>query len=198
MEWLLVGLGNPGPEYAGTRHNVGFMVIDALRDRYGAPLKRSKHQSIFGEARIEGVQVVLAKPMTFMNLSGRAVAPLMREFGLPLDRLLVIADEVDLPLGKIRMRSEGGAGGHNGHKSIIQSLGSNQYARLRIGVGRSEAGDTADHVLSRFLPEERSIVGEVLVRAVESCVALLTLGIDRAMQITNSGGEAFGEGAAPD
>lgn len=184
-EWLVVGLGNPGPEYRGTRHNVGFDLIDRLADRGRIKLDRSKHQARFGVGTLFDTAVVLAKPLTFMNLSGRAVAPLMREYGLKPDRVLVLADDTDLAVGRIRLRAEGSAGGHNGHKSLIASLGTQAYPRLKIGIGRTSKEETIDHVLGPFKPDERVDIDAALRRAEAGIEALFLRGIEAAMQEAN-------------
>jgi len=138
---LVVGLGNPGPEYAGTRHNVGFMVVDRLSQRHGIALKTTRHGARVGDGMIAGEPVALVKPLTFMNLSGRAVAPLANRHSLLPGHLIVIYDDADLPVGKIRLRARGSAGGHGGLKSIIAALGSAEFPRVRIGIGRSSGSD---------------------------------------------------------
>lgn len=184
-EWLVVGLGNPGPEYRGTRHNVGFELIDRLSERHKIKLDRSKHQARYGVGALFDTSVVLVKPLTFMNLSGRAVAPLMREYGLKPERVLVIADDTDLPPGRIRLRAEGSAGGHNGHKSLIQTLGSQGYPRLKIGIGRTAKNETIDHVLGSFHPDERAEIESALKRGESAIEALFLRGIEAAMQESN-------------
>ena len=186
-EWLIVGLGNPGPEYRGTRHNVGFEFIDRLAEERKIKLDRSKHQARYGVGTLFDTSVVLVKPLTFMNLSGRAVAPLLREYGLETDRLLVVADDTDLPPGKVRLRPEGSAGGHNGHKSLIQSLGTQTYARLKIGIGRTSKDETIDHVLGPFRPDERPDIDAALRRCEKAIEALFHRGIEAAMQDANGG-----------
>src|SRR5258708_6530235 len=133
VRYLVVGLGNPGPEYAGTRHNVGFMVVDLLSRRHRIPIKAARHGARVGEGEIAGEPVALVKPLTFMNLSGRAVAPLLNRHSLLPGNLIVIYDDADLPVGKIRVRARGSAGGHGGLKSIIASIGSPEFPRVRIG-----------------------------------------------------------------
>ncbi|MHB8638000.1 MAG: aminoacyl-tRNA hydrolase [Fimbriimonadaceae bacterium] len=174
-EWLIVGLGNPGGEYNGTRHNVGWEVIELLAQRYRAKLDRSKHRARYGAALIEDVPVLLVKPLTFMNLSGQAVAPIMRENGLTPARVLVIADDMDLALGKIRLKLKGSAGGHNGHKSLIHSLRTQDYPRLKIGIGKGE-DDAIDHVLGPFTPAERTALDGKLALCADAAVALVTRG----------------------
>jgi PTH1 family peptidyl-tRNA hydrolase len=184
-EWLIVGLGNPGPEYKGTRHNVGFEFIDRLAERHRMKLDRSKHQARYGTGTLFETSVVLAKPLTFMNLSGRAVAPLMRDFGLQPQRVLVIADDTDLPPGRVRLRAEGSAGGHNGHKSLIASLGTQEYPRLKIGIGRTSKDATIGHVLGPFHPDERPDIEAAMRRCEDALEALFHRGIEAAMMVAN-------------
>jgi peptidyl-tRNA hydrolase, PTH1 family len=181
-EWLIVGLGNPGPEYRGTRHNIGFEAIDDLASRHRIKVDRAKHRGMHGSGLVAGVAVVLAKPLTYMNLSGQAVAPLARQFGIKPDRILVIADDLDLALGKLRLKEKGSAGGHNGHKSLIASLGTQSYPRLKIGIGQS-GGSTIDHVLSRFTAEERVDVEAAVKAAVDAVEALLRDGYQAAQEV---------------
>ena len=184
-EWLIVGLGNPGPEYKGTRHNIGFELIDRLAERHRIKLDRSKHQARLGTGKVFETSVVMVKPLTYMNLSGRAVAPLMREYGLKPDHVLVLADDTDLPPGRIRLRAEGSAGGHNGHKSLIQTLGTQEYPRLKIGIGRTSKDETIDHVLGPFHPDERGDIDRALKRCEEAIEALFLRGIEAAMNVAN-------------
>lgn len=184
-EWLIVGLGNPGPEYAYTRHNVGFEVIDELARESGVKLNTRQHRAVYGPAMLGSTPVLLAKPMTFMNLSGQAIGPILRSAGLKPDRLLVITDDLDLPPGKVRLREKGSAGGHNGHRSIIQTLGTQEYARLKIGVGKVDREDTVGHVLSKFTPSERTLINEAIERSVMAVQLLLTEGITIAMTRVN-------------
>lgn len=186
-EWLVVGLGNPGPEYRGTRHNIGFELIDRLSERHKIKLDRSKHQARYGTGTLFDTSVVLVKPLTFMNLSGRSVAPLMREYGLSPDRVLVVADDTDLQPGRVRLRAEGSAGGHNGHKSLIQSLGTHTYPRLKIGIGRTAKDATIDHVLGPFHPDERPDIEAALRRSEAGIDTLFARGIEAAMNEVNSG-----------
>jgi len=184
-EWLIVGLGNPGPAYRGTRHNVGFDLIDLLAEKYKIELKTRQHQAVFGRGMIEGVCVVLVKPMTFMNLSGQAVSPLLRTNRLGPDKLVVIADELDLQPGDVKFSPKGGPGGHNGHRSIIQSLGTQEYARLKIGIGKPPE-EGRDHVLDRFPPEERVTINEVLAKCALGIATTVTQGIERGIAEINS------------
>ncbi len=155
LDLLVVGLGNPGSEYRETRHNVGFMVVDELARRHGGRF-RSKFSGLLGDIRLDGRRVELLEPQTYMNESGRSVAPAVRFFKVPLERLLVVHDEVDLELGRLQARLGGGLAGHNGLRSIAAALGSQEFMRLRVGVGRPERGDprpVADFLLSPFAPE---------------------------------------------
>ena len=187
VEWLIIGLGNPGPEYSGTRHNVGFEVIDAVAERHRIKLDKAKHKSRYGLGTIDGTGICLAKPMTFMNLSGQAVAPLLKEFGLKPDRLLIVADELDLPLGRLQLKPKGGAAGHNGHKSIKALIGTEEYPRLRFGIHSDRKEDTIDFVLSKFHPEERPDVQQLLKKAIAGIEVLVEQGIDRAQNVINEG-----------
>lgn len=184
-EWLIVGLGNPGPEYKGTRHNIGFEFLDRLAERHRIKLDRSKHQARYGTGTLFETSVALAKPLTFMNLSGRAVVPLMRDFGLNPQHVLVIADDTDLPPGRVRLRAEGSAGGHNGHKSLIASLGTQEYPRLKIGIGRTAKDATIGHVLGPFHPDERADIDAALKRCEQALEALFHRGIEAAMAVAN-------------
>ncbi|MCB8932573.1 MAG: aminoacyl-tRNA hydrolase [Chthonomonadaceae bacterium] len=182
-EWLIVGLGNPGAEYARTRHNVGFEVVEELSRRHRIKLDRGRNRALVGIGRIRGVAVGLVKPLTFMNLSGQSVAPLARQLGVPIDRIAVVADDLDLPVGQVRYRPRGGSGGHNGHKSLIQMLGTQEYPRLRIGIGRP--GDaTIEHVLSRFEPEERAEIDKAIAACADAVEELLADGLEGRRDLT--------------
>lgn len=166
---LIVGLGNPGTLYARTRHNVGFRVIDRLGDQWGVSVNRRKWDALIGEGRIRGEKVVLLKPQTYMNRSGMAVRPVVDYFQLDVDDLVVVYDDLDLPPGQIRLRLKGSAGGHNGMKSVIQHLGTEQFKRVRIGIGRPEPPQAVtDYVLEPFTRDEEKIVDEALDRAVDA------------------------------
>lgn len=185
---VVVGLGNPGREYAGTRHNVGFRVVEELARRAGAAFRRSLRWPLrSAEARLDGGSAcLLVEPLTFMNASGDAVAPLLRKRGLGPADLLVVYDDADLPLGRIRVRAGGGAGGHNGVRSVIERVGSADFVRVRVGVGRQEGGDgLVGHVLSGFAPGERAVMAEAEARAAEAVERVLTAGADRAMNEFN-------------
>jgi PTH1 family peptidyl-tRNA hydrolase len=167
---LIVGLGNPGRHYRGNRHNAGYMLIDYLLDAHGASLNKSVSEALVAIVELEHRSVILAKPQTYVNESGRSVASLLRAFDVELTDLLVAFDELDLELGILRMRPSGGSSGHRGMRSIINHLGTQDFPRLRIGIGRPPGRRlAADHVLSNFSKNEKQIVAEVLERAV-SCV----------------------------
>lgn len=185
-EWLIVGLGNPGGEFSGTRHNVGWEVIDLLAQRSRARLDKSKHRARYGLALLNDTPVLLVKPLTYMNLSGQAVAPIMRDCGLSPDRVLVLADDKDLALGKIRLKMKGSAGGHNGHKSLIHSLRTQDYPRLKIGIGAGE-DDTIDHVLGPFTPIERAELTAKLALCADATEAFVTNGETAALRVLELG-----------
>jgi PTH1 family peptidyl-tRNA hydrolase len=185
---LIVGLGNPGPEYSETRHNVGFWVADELANRHKVKFKQSARWQA-RTARITegpgGEDMLLAEPMTFMNLSGRAVRELAAFYKIEVANLLVMVDDADLPLGKLRLRMNGSAGGHNGLKSIIQELGTQHFSRLRIGVGR-QAGELKNHVLGRFSAGERETIDTAVKRAGDAAEMFVTDGILKAMNAFNA------------
>lgn len=183
---VIVGLGNPGPQYRWTRHNLGFLVLDALAASLGSEFLKEKHQGLLAEASTAGTRLLLIKPMTFMNRSGDCVAPASHnKVDSPAD-ILVITDDVNLPLGKLRIRTGGSAGGHNGLKSLIERLGSQDFPRLRLGVGDQRAnGDLADHVLAKFHPEEKDTVDEMITRAVDATLTWAQHGAERAMNEYN-------------
>ncbi|QYK54546.1 MAG: aminoacyl-tRNA hydrolase [Fimbriimonadaceae bacterium] len=181
---MIVGLGNPGAAYQRTRHNVGFDVVEELADRHKIKINKSRKQALVAELEISGVPVALVKPLTFMNLSGRAVKALAEEFGIKPAAILVITDELDLPVGKMKMKPKGSSGGHNGHKSVIASLQSEEYPRIKIGIGKG--GTTIDHVLSRFDPEERTVINQLVERSADAAEYWVSDGIERAMNFANS------------
>ena len=176
--WLIVGLGNPGPGYAGNRHNAGFMVADALAARDGARFKAHKSRSDVVEGRFAGVRGVLAKPRSYMNESGGPVAALRSFFGVPLDQLVVVHDELDIEFGAIRVKLGGGDGGHNGLRSITKSLGSNEYLRVRVGIGRPPGRmDPADFVLRDFSATERNDLPGAIDSAADAVESLIRGGL---------------------
>ncbi|KXG08264.1 aminoacyl-tRNA hydrolase [Anoxybacillus rupiensis] len=172
---LLVGLGNPGREYEQTRHNVGFMVIDELAKRWNLSYNQTKFNGLFSSHMVGTEKVILCKPLTYMNLSGECVRPLMDYFKMDIDDLLVIYDDLDLPVGKIRLRVKGSAGGHNGIKSLIHHLGTDQFKRIRIGIGRPQNGQkVTDYVLGRFISEEQPDIQHAIMRAADACEKFMT------------------------
>ena len=187
VTWLVVGLGNPGSQYENTRHNAGFAVIDALADRGDFPVQRLKFHALTNTATVGGQGVLVMKPVTYMNLSGQAVGEAARFYKISPDHVLVISDDVDLPLGKLRIRKGGSAGGHNGLKSIIQHLGIDQFPRLKVGVGGKPHPDydMADWVLGKLQGEDKRIMDDAAVRAAQAVECLLSQGIDRAMNQFN-------------
>lgn len=183
--FLIVGLGNPGRAHLYNRHNVGFMVADRLAARAGIELKRVQNKAIVGNGRVADRPVILAKPQTFMNLSGEAVGPLVNYYKIPLGNVLVVYDELDIPFGEIRLREKGGAGGHNGMRSIIQHLG-NDFARMRLGIGRPPGRmDPAAFVLQDFGRDELPLASEMLSIAVEAVESFVRYGIDLTMSRYN-------------
>jgi len=184
--WLVVGLGNPGPEYAGNRHNIGFMVVDLLAERIGGTFKSHKSRSQVLEGRLTGQRVVLAKPMSFMNTSGGPVTALRDFYKVPADRLVVVHDELDIPYATLRLKRGGGDNGHNGLKSVTKSLGP-EYYRVRCGVGRPPGRmEVAAYVLRDFSSAERKELDWFVDRAADSVEALLSEGLERAQSTYNS------------
>lgn len=183
---LIVGLGNPGKAYANNRHNIGFRCINELAKLQGIPLAQRGRQAQFGIGEIAGKEIVLAKPRTFMNLSGKSVKLLMQRFQVTPSDVLIIHDDLDLPLGKLRLYSGGGSGGHKGVESIITEVGSQDFTRLRVGIGRpQEGGYAADYVLSDFSSEERVVIEGTIARVAEAVLCLLREGIVAAMSKYN-------------
>lgn len=181
--YLIVGLGNPGPKYAHTRHNVGFDVLDALAERLGVSISREKEKALLGECFVGGSKVILALPQTYMNLSGEAVSRLVNWYRVPLENLLVVYDDIDLAQGAIRIRKNGSAGTHNGMRSIVELLGSEAFPRLRVGVGQRAPGfELADWVLSRYqTAEEQKAAREAYALAAEAIVDYIQNGVESAM-----------------
>ncbi len=184
---LIVGLGNPGKAYDRTRHNIGFLALEKLAQKHGQTFKKqAQFKGSLAEGKIGEDPVILLKPLTFMNLSGEAVALVMRYYQIELSRLLVLADDVALTLGQLRIRINSGSGGHNGLKSVEECLQTNRYPRLRIGVGDRKEGDLAEHVLGRFSEEEEKLIPGVLERVVQATEIWLDKGITSAMNFANS------------
>jgi peptidyl-tRNA hydrolase, PTH1 family len=184
---IVVGLGNPGAKYRGTRHNVGFEVLAELAKRHGGSTSTLKHDAELAEVFLSGEKVLLVAPQTYMNLSGKSVWPLVDFYKLPLEDLLVVCDDLNLDVGRLRLRASGSAGGQKGLQNIIQVLGTEDFARLRIGIGRPPGRmDAADYVLSRFLSEERETIDEALLNAADGVESWVKDGCDRAMNKVNT------------
>ena len=181
---LIVGLGNPGRAYAGNRHNVGFQCVDYFARKHRIAISERKARAKIGIGEVDEKRVVLAKPRTFMNLSGQAVSRLMRQFNLPVEDLVVICDDMDLPLGRVRIRQRGGSAGHKGMESIIDSLGSQDFPRIRVGIGRPD-GDEVSYVLSDFTAEEKDMVREAVAEVADALYCIFTEGIEAAMNRYN-------------
>lgn len=190
-DWLLVGLGNPGDHYAKTRHNVGFRAIDALAKRLGVKVDRAKFRGLYGQAVFEGQKLILLKPQTFMNNSGLSVMDAARFYKLPPERVIVIFDDISLDVGRLRVRADGSAGGHNGIKSIIGGLNSQAFPRVKIGVGAKPHPDyeLADWVLSNFSASEETMLAPAIERAAEAALAVLTDGVPAAANRFNGAGK---------
>ena len=181
-QYLIVGLGNPGREYRETRHNIGFMAVDALSRRVEIPLTKVQSKALTGLGTIAEKRVILAKPQTFMNLSGQAVSALIRFYKIPLDHLLVVHDDIDLPFGVLRMRPDGGSGGQKGLASIIGQLGTNTFPRLRLGLGRPPGRmEAAGYVLQDFSREEKELLGPLFARTGDAILVFLQGGLEMAM-----------------
>jgi PTH1 family peptidyl-tRNA hydrolase len=186
-KFLVVGLGNPGPRYAATRHNAGFFVVDLLAERLGARFKAHKSNSDVVEGRLAGTPVVLAKPRSFMNESGGPIAGLSRFYKVPVERLVVVHDELDLPFGTLRLKRGGGEGGHNGLRSASASMSSKEYVRVRFGIGRPPGRqDPADYVLKEFASAERKELGFLVDRAADAVEAVIELGLELAQNEYNA------------
>ncbi|HID21804.1 MAG TPA: aminoacyl-tRNA hydrolase [Planctomycetaceae bacterium] len=182
---IVIGLGNPGPEYAGTRHNLGFDVVDLLCVRHGIECRSHKFHALYGRGIICDCRVHLAKPMTYMNESGIAVREIVSWYRSDLSQVLVICDDVNLPLGKIRVRRGGSSGGHRGLESIVQHLGTDQYPRLRLGIGRASGVSMRDFVLSEFRDDEKAVVEELRTHAADAAETWIVHGVETCMNRFN-------------
>ena len=188
VSWLIVFLGNPGPKYECTRHNAGFMAGDALAKKLGVSINKARFKALTASAEINGEKVLLMKPQTFMNLSGEAVGQAARFYKIPPEHVLVVSDEVSLPVGSIRIRLKGSAGGHNGLKSVISHLGTDAFPRVRLGVGAAPNSeyDMADWVLSTFRNEDAETIRAAAEQAAKACVCFIEKGPDKAMTQFNT------------
>lgn len=185
--WLIVGLGNPGRDYVQTRHNIGFLTADVLCQELGGVFKEeTRWPGLSARIKTENSQIHLLKPTTFMNLCGPAVTRYQQYYRIPQEQLLIVSDDVDLPLGAMRVRLNGSAGGHNGLKSIIASLGTTEFARLRIGIGRQARGETADYVLGKFNSEETEMVEKIVSEAAKLLLQLPNSPRERMIEKFNS------------
>ncbi len=184
--YIIVGLGNPTKEYQATRHNIGWDAITRISDDYRIPLDFKKHKAICGKGYIEGEKVILAQPLTYMNLSGESVRELMDFYKVSTEEIIVIYDDISLEVGQLRIRKKGSAGGHNGIKSIINHLGTDEFPRIKVGVGdKPKDWDLADYVLSRFSKEENEVIREALKNTSDACRMITGGDIDNAMNIFN-------------
>ena len=189
--WLIVGLGNPGPEYAKTRHNCGFRALDILAQKLGCKVDKGKFEGLYGQTTYEGHKLFLLKPLTYMNLSGRSVLQLSAYFNIPPQRIVVIFDDISLDIGRLRIRSNGSAGGHNGIKSIISQLGSQDFPRVKVGVGAKPNPDfdLADWVLSAFSASEEKSLQAALERAADAALCIVSQGTMEAANRFNAAGK---------
>lgn len=184
--YVIVGLGNIGPEYDGTRHNMGFMAIDALAKKLGISVTKHKYQGILGEGKYEGRKVALVKPSTYMNLSGNCVSQIMNRYKISEDRLIVIYDDIDIAAGLIRVRSKGSAGSHNGMKSVLSVTETDEFPRVRIGIGKNPPDtDLVKYVLGHIGKEEADVLKKAVDKAAEAALIIIKDGIERAMSICN-------------
>jgi len=187
--WLIAGLGNPGRKYAKTRHNIGFMVIDRLAEKFNVSLNQKKFDNFFGLGEIDNVKVILTEPLAFMNRSGPPVLQLAKYYKLTFDHVLVIHDDIDILFGNIKIKAKGGHGGHNGIRSIIGSSGSNEFPRIRIGIGRPDTHmDVTDHVLGKFAKDETGLLESVLTSAAEAAQEIINKGLTLSMNKFNRNG----------
>ncbi len=187
ISWLLVCLGNPGKQYENTRHNIGFLTADALEKRYGVKINKLRYRALTGEVKIGGQRVLVIKPQTYMNLSGEAVKLAGGFYKIPPDHVLVISDDVSLPLGKLRIRAGGSAGGHNGLKNIIAHLGTDQFPRIKVGVGAPAHPDheMVDWVIGNFTPQERKTVDEAIEKVLDAVECLIEKGVSETQNRFN-------------
>lgn len=183
--YVIVGLGNPGSRYDKTRHNVGFATIDLLGNKHGIKINKIKYKAVVGEGMIGDEKVLLVKPQTFMNLSGESVFRICEYHKLSMDRLIVVYDDVDTDLGKIRVRKKGSAGTHNGMRNIIYMLGKDEFPRVRIGIGKSDRIPLKDYVLQRFDAEEAVYITDSIKKSAEAVESIMKEGTDRAMNLFN-------------
>lgn len=198
--YIIVGLGNPGRKYENTKHNIGFITLDFLADKNGIKINKIKHKALVGEGTVSGQKVLLVKPQTYMNLSGNSVREVMEYYKADLENLIVIYDDVDIPMGRLRIRKKGSAGTHNGMKSIIYDLQDDGFPRVRIGIGKERKMPLAGYVLGGFAKEERQLMEDAVERAALAVECMLEKGIDIAMgeyNTTRQAASAEGEDTLP-
>lgn len=183
--YLIAGLGNPGKDYENTRHNMGFKAIDALASEYGIEIKKSKFKGLYGTGRIAGEKVILLKPQTYMNLSGSSIREFAMYFDIPRENLIVIYDDIDIPIRSIRIRKAGGPGTHNGMKSVVKELGIQDFPRIRIGIGNSTNEDIVDFVVGKISKSEQDLLDEAAKAAAAAAADIIRNGIDNAMNEHN-------------
>jgi PTH1 family peptidyl-tRNA hydrolase len=183
--YIIAGLGNPGKEYAGTRHNVGYDTVDYLAEKHNVSLNKLKFNSVYGETNINGEKVMLVKPVTFMNRSGIAIKEILSFYKIPSENLIVIYDDIDIPAGSLRIRPNGSPGTHNGMKSITEHVGNGNFPRVRVGIGRNPDMDLADYVLQKFSAADRDKINPIIEKASEAVAEIISGGTDSAMQKYN-------------
>lgn len=183
--YLIAGLGNPGKKYSKNRHNTGYMAVEKIAEKAGIDISRTKFSAEYGKGQIEGENVILIKPLTYMNRSGEAIRAFADFFRIEDSEIIVIYDDIELPLGKLRIRKAGGAGTHNGMKSVVEQLGSTRFPRFRLGVGSPEHGDTINYVLGDFSEEEKKEVDKLIEKTVLAVFKMLETDIDMAMNMYN-------------
>ncbi|MDX1357596.1 MAG: aminoacyl-tRNA hydrolase [Clostridia bacterium] len=183
--YLIAGLGNPGFRYRKTRHNMGFMALDYVSEKYSVKIKKLRCRALTGEFNMDGAKIILAKPQTYMNVSGESIRDLLEYYDLTPSNLIVIYDDLDIPLGKIRIRKKGGSGTHNGMKSILYHIATEEFIRIRIGISASESEDTVRYVLSRFAKNQREAAFDGIENAAMAAMEIVSSGIDVAMNKYN-------------
>ncbi len=184
--YVIAGLGNPGKKYENTRHNMGFLTLDALSEKYGIKVGKIRHKAFVGEGNIAGEKVILVKPQTYMNLSGESLREVVAYYKVPIENLLVIYDDMDLETGTLRIRKKGSSGGHNGMKSVIYQLQDDGFPRIRIGIGSNDAGDWKDYVCGAITEKEEAILKGTIDMAVDAITCMIENGIDIAMNRYNA------------
>ncbi len=185
--YIIAGLGNPGRDYVSTRHNIGFEAADAIAAKYGIKFNKEKFRAVFGEGIIGGERVILAKPQTFMNLSGESIREIRDWYKIPDEHIIIIYDDISLTLGKLRLRGKGSAGGHNGMKSIIYQLGTDVFPRIKIGIGAPPDPDCdlADFVLGKFSKAETEVLIQTVIKAADAVESIITVGVEKTMSKFN-------------